>query len=265
MTLLYPHTFAVLAYRDSPHLRECLDSLLAQTVKSEILMVTSTPSDYLYGIASEYDLPLFEARSEQGITHDWNFALGLVGTKYATLAHQDDVYLPRYTEWCLQALSPYPDALISYTDYTELFNGEERDGTLLLETKRLIHRFFMPFQRNLVSRFAKQRYLSFGSPICTPSVLFHVDNLGGFRFSDRFSINMDWDAWRHLADREGRFVYVPHKLIQHRIHADSETSKGLHDKRRHGEDLRMFQDFWPLPVARLLSWFYSLSYRSNKH
>jgi glycosyltransferase involved in cell wall biosynthesis len=261
----YPHTFALLAYGDSPHLQESLESLLNQTVKSAIIIVTSTPSDYLNGIASVYGLPLFQAPSGQGITHDWNFALDLVRTKYATLAHQDDVYLPQYTEHCLQALSHYPDALIGHTDYTELFNGKERDGTLLLKTKRLIHRFFMPFQSHLYTRFAKQWYLSFGSPICTPSVFFHLDNLAGFRFSDRFSINMDWDAWKHLAEREGRFVYVRHKLMRHRIHADSETSKGLYDKRRHREDLQMFYASWPAPVARLLSLLYSLSYRSNKH
>ena len=261
----YPHTFAVLAYQRSPHLRECLNSLIDQTVKSAIIIVTSTPSDYLYGIAREYGLPLFEAPSGQGITHDWNFALDRVGTKYATLAHQDDVYLPRYTELCMKYMVPHPNALIGHTDYTEIYNETERDGTLLLRTKRLIHQCFMPFQPHIHSSFVKQRYLSFGNPICTPSVLFHLDNLTGFRFSDRFSINMDWDAWKNLATWEGCFVYVPHKLMQHRIHPDSETSKGLRDKRRHGEDLKMFHDFWPVPVARLLSRLYSLSYRSNKH
>ncbi|MFZ4561527.1 MAG: glycosyltransferase family 2 protein [Saprospiraceae bacterium] len=261
---LYPHTFAVLAYGDSPHLRECLHSLLAQTVKSTVILVTSTPSDRLYEMARAHGIPLFEAPSGRGIAHDWNFALDRVDTKYATLAHQDDVYLPRYTEYCLQALSQHPNALIGHTDYTELFNGKERDGTLLLKTKRLIHRFFMPFRNHLASRFTKQRYLSFGSSICTPSVFFHLDNLTGFYFSDRFSINMDWDAWKQLAMQDGCFVYVPHKLMQHRIHPDSETSKGLLDKRRHGEDLQMFQSFWPTPVAWLLARLYSLSYRSNE-
>ena len=36
------HTFAICAYGDSPYLTECLDSLLRQTVKSTILLATST-------------------------------------------------------------------------------------------------------------------------------------------------------------------------------------------------------------------------------
>jgi len=38
------HSFAVMAYKDSPYLSDCLDSLKDQTVKSEIYITTSTPS-----------------------------------------------------------------------------------------------------------------------------------------------------------------------------------------------------------------------------
>ncbi len=37
------HTFVICAYRESPYLEECIQSLRGQTVASEILMVTSTP------------------------------------------------------------------------------------------------------------------------------------------------------------------------------------------------------------------------------
>lgn len=48
------HTYVVCAYGDSPYLRECLDSLKAQTRPSAILMTTSTPSPYLEQMAREY-------------------------------------------------------------------------------------------------------------------------------------------------------------------------------------------------------------------
>lgn len=38
------HTFAVCAYRESPFLEDCVRSLVRQTVKSRILIATSTPT-----------------------------------------------------------------------------------------------------------------------------------------------------------------------------------------------------------------------------
>ena len=53
------HTFAVCAYKESPYLRECVESLLKQTVKTNIIMTTSTDNTYIRGISEEYGLPLF--------------------------------------------------------------------------------------------------------------------------------------------------------------------------------------------------------------
>jgi hypothetical protein len=41
-------------------------------------------------------------KSGLGIGHDWNFSFSHAKTKYVTLAHQDDVYDPAYTENCLR-------------------------------------------------------------------------------------------------------------------------------------------------------------------
>lgn len=51
------HTFAVCAYGQSPYLRECLDSLREQSYQdSDVYISTSTPSEWLSGIAAEYGL-----------------------------------------------------------------------------------------------------------------------------------------------------------------------------------------------------------------
>ena len=41
------HTFAICAYKESPYLEECIKSLKNQTIKSNILIATSTPNDYI--------------------------------------------------------------------------------------------------------------------------------------------------------------------------------------------------------------------------
>ena len=41
------HCFVVLAYRDSPFLEGCLEGLTAQTVKTGLVVATSTPSPFI--------------------------------------------------------------------------------------------------------------------------------------------------------------------------------------------------------------------------
>ena len=52
------HTFVVCAYKESPYLAECIESLLQQTKKSRILISTSTPNDSIQEIAKRYELPV---------------------------------------------------------------------------------------------------------------------------------------------------------------------------------------------------------------
>ena len=64
MTETKNHTFVLCAYKESQFLEECVQSLLAQTVKSKILISTSTPNDHIKGIAEKYNLPLIELQPE---------------------------------------------------------------------------------------------------------------------------------------------------------------------------------------------------------
>jgi glycosyltransferase involved in cell wall biosynthesis len=256
------HSFAVLAYKESPYLARCLDSLLDQTVKSEIYISTSTPSSYIDEIAGKYNLKVFTT-AHAGIANDWNFGLSAAGTKYVTLAHQDDEYVRNYTESCLAASEKFKDTLICFTDYTELINETERANTNLLRTKRRMHRLFMPIQKNIKNKFWKKLSLSFGAAIPCPSVMYNKEMLVDFKFSTDFKINMDWDAWIRLSKRNGRFVYVPEKLLKHRIHTASATTAGIQQNIRQTEDLKLFNQLWPSFIGKWLAKKYSKSYQSN--
>lgn len=50
------HTFAICAYKESPYLEECIKSLFAQKKKSNVIMVTSTPCDYISNMAHKYGI-----------------------------------------------------------------------------------------------------------------------------------------------------------------------------------------------------------------
>ncbi len=47
------HTFVVCAYKESKYLEECIMSLVNQEVKSHIIMVTSTPNEYISSMAEK--------------------------------------------------------------------------------------------------------------------------------------------------------------------------------------------------------------------
>ncbi len=82
------HTFAVCAYKDSPYLEECLRSVTSQTVKSEVICCTSTPSSYIRELTARYQVPLYVRDGASNIREDWMFAYGKAQGRFVTIAHQ---------------------------------------------------------------------------------------------------------------------------------------------------------------------------------
>lgn len=262
MTPDLQHTFVVPAYGQSPHLRDCLISLVAQTLPSRIVIATSTPFEGLQALAAEHGAVLAVHAPNAGIGHDWNFALAQSKTTWVTLAHQDDLYLPAFTEQAMALAASAPDAVLLFTDYGELLDGQQRNTTPMLMIKRLLLEVGF-LGRPVVSRTgAKLRLLRFGCPIPCPSVTMKVST-AGVTFREDLKVNLDWDAWMRLAVKDGAFGYVRDVLMLHRIHAGSETSDAIRQGVRAAEDLMMFRSLWPDPIARLLARAYSLSYETG--
>lgn len=262
------HSFGILAYKDSPYLPECIESLINQTVKSRIFISTSTPSEYISSLAKKYNLELFITEKGRGAVHDNNFAFRNVKTKYVTMAHQDDIYMPDYTETCLAQAEKFNDSLICFTNYSEIMDGKDRKVNLSLKIKRFMLWFFMPFSSYLKRKFWKKKLLSFGNPIAAPSVMYNLEKLPGFQFpiESAHKVNtIDWETWYDLATRNGQFIYAKKILLKRRIHKDSLTSLGLEDNSRYIEDLNMFKRFWPLPIANMLANIYKSAYKSNQN
>ena len=257
------HSFIIPVYGDSSFLRECVDSLLAQSCKSEILLTTATPSEYIKNIADEYSIPLIINKSEPSISGDWNFALQSCKTQYCTLAHQDDIYLPEYTERMLKAIKKKPGNLIAFCDYEELKNGISKFWLSYLIVKRFL---LFPFyiKRGWDSVFIKRAVLRLGCSICCPSVLFNLDALKDFQFSSEYTINLDWNAWLELSKIKGGFCFVPKSLMQHRISSECETSTGLKENRRQDEDRMIFERLWPKYIASILTKFYEFCYDNSQ-
>ncbi len=256
------HTFAICAYKESSYLEDCIKSVLKQKVKSNILIATSTPNEHIKGLAEKYGLPLYINEGEKGITGDWNFAYSCADTDLITITHQDDIYLPAYTEELLKAVDRCKDPIIYFTDYMELRDGKKVTTNKLLKIKRIMLMPLIPgFARR--SRFIRRRVLSMGNPICCPSVTFYRKTCGEKPFDSGFKASCDWQAWEKLSKLKGSFYYRAKPLMCHRIHEESETSHVLSDTGRTSEDLQMYEKFWPKPIANFLAKKYSKSEESN--
>ncbi len=262
------HTFVIPAYGESPFLDECVSSVIAQDVPVEVIISTSTPNDVITSVAEKFGVKLIVNDNRQGIARDWTAAYEVATTRYVTLAHQDDIYDPKYSRLVVEAAQRNTNSSIVFCDYVErltYIGGESkvRETNSILKVKRLILRVCYLRSVAIHQRWRKLLLLRFGSPISCPTVLFNKELCGSFRFDPSFKVNVDWDAWLRLAKMKGAFVFVRSRAVQHRIYADSATSRGLRSKDRQLEDKRIFESLWPRYVAAVLSALYRLSYGSN--
>jgi len=258
------HCFVIPAYHDSPYLEACIKHLLAQTVTSQIVITTSTPSDFIENIANAYHLPYYINTGDKGIAADWNFALQCADTPLVTIAHQDDVYENNYAETMIRQFEKYglDKVQIAFTGYRDIVNGEIRRFGLNALVKRILLSPFI-FGKVIKAPFLKKLLLLFGDPICCPSVTFNKSVLKDFRFVADYVVALDWLAWYQLAKQPGAFVYVRKKLMQHRIHTASETTVQLRSGTRAREERQLFEMMWGKHMAKIIMRFYAAGHKEN--
>lgn len=256
------HTFVVLAYKESPYLESCIRSIVNQSTKSRVIVSTSTPSPFLSAITGQYGLPLRINRKSEGIAADWNFAFNSAQTPYVTLAHQDDLYAPHYTEIFLHAMRQ-GEPIIVFCDYRERRKNITRNSSLLLSVKRFMLGLAFFGKSRTASPTLKKGLLISGNPICCPSIMYHKKKIGSFVFDTGFNMNLDWEANLRLAALPGEFVYIRKKLLTRRIHPDSETTLSLSAHTRNTEDLEIIKRYWPRELAILYCRLYAVSHKLN--
>ena len=260
------HLFLICAYKESAYLPACIASLKEQSAPSEILLCTATPSAYLEALAKEHGLTYCVNSAAPNIAGDWNFALAEAkkrGAKYATLCHQDDLYLPDYGKAFKEAIARDPELLIWFSGYGEQRGGEAVYSSKLLTIKKLLLTPLRPrFAQG--STLAKRLALCLGDPICCPAVSFNLEKIALPLFEQGMTTNLDWQTWEKLSRQKGRFAYDPRPLMLHRIHPGSTTSQVLGEGGRTAQDEAMFRKFWPAPIARVLTRLYASSEKSNQ-
>lgn len=255
------HTFVICAYKESQYLEQCIKSVINQNVKSNIIIATSTPNEYIENLGQKYNLPIHINNGEKGIGQDWNFGVSQTKTDYVTIAHQDDIYKENYLEEIVKFLEKGKDFVIAFTDYREIKNGKEIPLTSNLKIKKTL---LFPLRFFRKSKFIKRRSLSLGSGICCPSVTVNTKITGKSPYKTELKCDLDWDTWYEMTKFDGNFLYIPKELMQHRIHEESETSNLIGNNTRLDEDFLMFKRFWPEPVAKFIMGFYKKAIKTNE-
>lgn len=256
------HTFAICAYKESKYLEKCVLSLKKQTIKSRIIVCTSTPNEHIQSLVEKYGIDLFVKNGESGLASDWNFAVSCVETALFTLCHQDDYYLEEYGENVLRCANESKTPLLIYTGYGEEKNGEIVTSNLNLNIKKILN-FPLRYKRNRKNRWIRRRILSFGNPICCPSVSFNKTVMQDEQFNSCFKNAADWDMWERLSKKTGEFIFCPKVLMIHRVHEESTTTQNIANNTRQEEDIIMFKRFWPSFVATSIAKMFALSEKGN--
>lgn len=263
MTGSVDHCFVVPAYGDSPHLEACLQSLDGQTTKSRTLIATSTPNRHIRELAQSRGIAVHVNPHRAGIGSDWNFALEVADARWVTLAHQDDIYLPDFVGRTLSSLSRHPDAVLAFCGYDEIEEDRVRPASMLIRIKQALLELGFVGGSRASTRLFKTNALRFGCAIPCPAVTFDL-SATGLRFRTDLQVDLDWAAWLDLARRPGAFVYVRERLMQHRVHRDSETSAAIDAGHRLAEDAMLLGSLWPDVIARAILASYRIAYRSNR-
>ena len=256
------HTFVVLAYKESEFLEECIKSVVNQSYKSNVLIATTTDNKYIRNLAKKYKLDVVVGE-HTSIGGDFDFALNSANTKLVTVAHQDDIYDSDYALDVVRYYDKYKDSTIIFSDYYEIRNNDRIDSNLNLKIKRIL---LLPLRLKGLSgmKFVKRLVLRFGDSICCPAVTFVRGSCPKKVFTCDFRCNVDWYAWEKLSKLNGKFIYIPKRLMGHRIDESTTTSDIIKQGIRTKEDLVMFEKFWPKKIAKVINRFYSGSEKSNK-
>lgn len=257
------HTFVICAYKETPYLLDCICSLLKQSVKTNIIICTSTPNAFIKDLAEAYNIPLFVNSGASGLASDWNYAASCVQSKIYTLCHQDDYYFEKYAQKILEKANKKNDFIISYTKYMEDKEGVLEKKNTNLRIKNIMN-FPLKFSVFTNSVWIRRRILSLGNPICCPAVTFNKEKVEKGIFDASYKNAADWDAWERLSRQKGAFLYCTDYLMAHRIHEESTTTLNIQDNTRAKEDIQMFERFWPKGISKLLAKIFGLSEKNNK-
>lgn len=209
-------TVCLPTYNRAAYLGACLDSLLAQTFRDFEVIVSDncSPDATPEAVAQRPDPRVRYIRNERnlGAFPNMNRCLALARGEYVCVAHDDDLYEPRFLERQAAMLDRHPGAAFVHCATYEI-DGEGR-------RRRVVRAY--PEDRLLEGKAEFMLYLG-GHNVCCSTVMVRralYDRVGGF---DPGLLASDWLMWLKLC-LEGDVAYVAEPLACMRVHGASFSS-----------------------------------------
>lgn len=250
------HTFVICAYKESEYLEDCIKSVINQSIKSNYIIATSTPCEYIESLAKKYNIKYEIKNTKSDIQDDWNFAANCANTNLVTVAHQDDIYEKDYLKYILQNYDE--NSVMYFTDYF-VYKNNKKTSDINSKIKKVLKLFIRSKILSSI-KFFKVLSLSFGNSINCPSVTYNKKLIDGNIFTSDLKFALDWDTFLKFAKTKSRFNYIAKKLICYRVHDGATTKEFIVDNRRENEDIIMFSKIWPKFITKIIMKFYKLAY-----
>lgn len=208
---------AIITFNQKHFLKECLESILAQSYKNiEIVVADDCSSDGTQDMLREYNekypgkFTLCLADKNQGITANSNLANDACKGDYIAWMGGDDLMLPEKISTQVAFMQKNPEVSICYHDL-EVFKSQ---------TNKRMH---------LLSEVAKphsggiDKLIRFGCFIGAASAMVrNSDDLPSFDV--RLPIASDWLYWIRCLGKNGKVQYISKVLGRYRRHANNITS-----------------------------------------
>lgn len=254
-------TMVICAYGECEYLEDCVQSVVNQKRRVEVVISTSTPNDHIKSIAKKYHIKVC-VNKDGGQVKDYNFAMNQGQGRLVMLMHQDEIIKPEFSEYIIKAANRSKKPIIIFTDYIEMHNDiVDKKPSLMVRIKRMM---LLPAMIKPVYWKGKgKRFIQLlGNPITHPTVVCVRNEMPERIFDERFKASMDWDLWERLSRQKGSFVYVPKVLLYHRMNDANQTAQLLSSNNaRYNEELEIFSRFWPSWFAKFIMKFYKLAYK----
>ena len=234
-------TFVIPCCNGAAHIGATVRSILAQTRQDfDLVLVDDASTDDSIAVATAAAgarLRVERHAQRLGLAANFAHAAAIARTPYFCIAHQDDVYEPRYLARMVAVLDADPALALAHCSATAI---DAKGNPIAAAAER--------FKRRLARRAAGAtaaeafRLLLRGNFICCPSVLFRRDAfeaVGGF--DTRLSFALDWDLWLRCARAGRRLGTVLEPLVRYRRHLGNATREATSSLRRFEEELAVLQ------------------------
>ena len=219
-------------YNGAKYLRECLDSILAQTFTDfEVLLVDDQSSDETLSIVQEYaakDERIYVKQNEQnlGLVGNWNRCIELAQGEWIKFVFQDDLIAPECLEKMLAVSKPNSSIICCRRNFI-LENSIPENMKIFFQNIFTLENLFSQSTEISASDYCEAvlnniGYNYVGEPT---AVMLRRDVFHKFgTFNPHLVQICDFEYWTRIAVNTG-IIYVPDTLATFRVHSNATSAK----------------------------------------